>query len=327
MPHVAASQKAAPAAHKAEAQASIAPGEPTVREPALERRREREERNLVQTLQLGSTASPELLAKIDPAPSSPAGGALSPGSLGTTQRLGSSASSHGHEHRAAVDSAESPERSHGSDAEKPPARHPEHGHDALHDQFFDAGEQGFYEGGQEQQPGFAEELEADEPRFVVRTPEQEQRRSRMTQVVGILVGVALGVFVFALMHSRASNQEKTNTESQRPTAPRQEPIQPTEPAPPVQAAPSPAEVPPPPPPSTETPPEPEPAEPATNSQDGASSSSAERANKSSSGDTGSASRPRRPGEPPAPASPHEDQPRRPVLPMPAGKPPTASFPD
>ncbi|HVY28568.1 MAG TPA: response regulator, partial [Polyangiaceae bacterium] len=244
MAHVIASQKTA---QLSDIERANAP-EPTVREPALERRREREERIGGQTLSLSSPA--ELpLAKSEPklpvaapaptatttAPSLPQAPAAA--AMNMTQRLGSGGTQPLDLRAALADAApESSGRSHHEQDKPASARRGEH-HEALHDDFFDAGEQGMYEGGH----GSAghhdvldDELEHEAPRFAVRTPEQERRRTRMTQYVGVAVGVALGVFVFAIMHGRGTGTDKTAPVEKAPAPPAA-----VEPAPPEVVVPPP----------------------------------------------------------------------------------------
>jgi hypothetical protein len=170
------------------------------------------------------------------------------GALSSTQRLSSGG-------MPALDSSVSGSSSAASgtrqvEPEKPasPRVRGEIVHEALHDEFFDAGDQGTYEGGHGAgvEPALLDdELEADVPRVIVRTPEQEQRRARLMQVVGVVVGVVLGVFVFAILRGRASEPEPRPVE-----------------APAAEAQPAaPAAAQPPPPPEVLTPPPPPPVEP------------------------------------------------------------------
>lgn len=297
----------------AESARSSEPAEPTLREPAVERRREREA-SLGQTLSLGSGSPQELLAESSAPPSA----AASPAASGDTQRFSSGGGSldlrpsSPREEAAAVSASAASSRKGASEAEKPAPR----GHEALHDDFFDAGEQGMYEGGHaaSSHPALDDELDSDAPRIVRRTPEQEQRRNKMMQVVGLIVGSVLGVLIFAVLASRRSTdpaQEVTAPPSEPVIAP---PAAVQEPTPPpvvdATSPPLPEEVAP-------KAPEPEPAKPGPAEKSGGASRPAE----------GGASRPpRASGEPAAtPAKP--TQPRRPLLPLPASKPPTASFPD
>lgn len=267
MPHVLASQRAEqPTFVEPRSQPQA---EPTVREPALERRREREALQSGQTLSLGSGLPHELLQ--------------------------------GSENR----SPRAPETR------------------DLHDEFFDAGEEGRYEGGHgtPRQVVPDDEFEQEVRRILVRTPEQERRRSRMMQVVGVLVGVALGVFVFALLQGRkhrAGEQAKPAAPAQVleaapvettrpqivPTPPTAEPVVPVQPVP-VEPAPAEAK----PEPSAAAEPAPVPAPPAEVR-------------------VAPINRPR-PAPPPLvrPSLPQPRPPRAVPPPIPAGKPPTVSFPD
>jgi CheY-like chemotaxis protein len=268
-----------PEAPAKEPQRALEPSEPTAREPVVERRRERDA-SLGQTLSLGSGLPPEVVADREPAPHA-ASPSISPSPLENAPR-----------------------------APEP-----------LHDDFFDAGEQGMYEGGH----GAAlhhdadDELEGDAPRVVRRTPEQERRRNKMMQVVGLVVGSVLGVLIFAVL-ARGRSQ---------PEPPKDIPPAPSEPiAPPaaVELAPPPTVTPPAevltPPEEASTPPAPEPE-------------SAEPAPKSGAEKPASGAHPAEPGAAPRPKGGSEPterpttpaQPRRPLLPLPAGKPPTVSFPD
>jgi CheY-like chemotaxis protein len=309
MPHVLASQTAQPP--KGEASRSVAPAEPTVREPALERKRERDERVGSQTLQLGSGATLESALKNEAAAaaaaSSPASNAPERPS-GRTEPLDV----------RGVDLAVASSAKSVVEEKREPATSSAHDPD-IHDDFFDAGEQGLYEGGHgRHEPVLDDELESDAPRSVVRTPEQELRRNRMMQVVGIVVGVVLGVFVFAVLRGRSAPDA--------PAAPPAEPRAVTPPAAVEPTAPRPEVTPPPPPPEPEAiVPPPAPAVEAPVAPEKAVEKPVER--------PAAAEGPRpRPAaaEPaaPRPAPPPPAQPRGPrPPPIPAGKPPTVSFPD
>ncbi len=323
MPHV-----LAPAA-KPEAQRSVAPAEPTVREPALERRRERDA-SLGQTLALGTLTPAELASDSEEAPpvasATPAASfATEPASLGATQRLGSAGGTQPLEAKESSSSLEAALAVHPStkvvhDLEKVAISAKPAPNEALHDDFFSAGEDGTYEAtGHGAEPPFAhDELEEHEPRrAIVRTAEQERRRNKMMQVVGILVGVGLGIFVFAIVRKGASSPPAEAPSVTQPTRAET-------PEPPV-TPPSPeAAVPPPPAPEVVPPPEPEVVTPEPKA---AEKSGAEKPTRSA--DPG-ASKPRTPAAvtEPRPATPAAAQPRGAVPPpIPAGKPPTASFPD
>jgi CheY-like chemotaxis protein len=317
MPHVLTGNLGAP--QRAESSRSIEPAEPTAREPAVERRREREG-DLSQTLNLGSGPH-ELMTEGSPSSLPQSAGASSSAVSGSTQRLSSGgasledrASSPGPE-AAAVSSNVASSRKTPFEADKPALRP----HDALHDEFFDAGEQGMYDGGHGASALHAveeDELEGDGPRVVRRTPEQERRRNKMMQVVGLVVGSVLGVLIFAVLAARG-----------RSTPPEAKPDQGTHPnepavAPPAAVQPTtPPDTAPPPPPADVT------SAPLPAVDDDSSKVSGDKPGPRA-GD-GSASRPRAAGEPPPPPAPPATpaQPRRPLLPLPASKPPTASFPD
>ncbi|HEY6077761.1 MAG TPA: response regulator, partial [Polyangiaceae bacterium] len=228
MPHVLASRSWVP------------PTEPTQREPALERRRERDERLGAQTLHLGSGPPAEAL-HLEPPTSSLAStqrfasGGTTP--IGVTTQRGTTPEAPGVKPGAA--------RHHddGERAATPRARG-EAVHESLHDDFFEAGEQGIYEGGPASlpPPELEGELEHVLPRSLVRTPEQEHRRNRLMQVVGVVVGVVLGVFVFAILRGRGVEEPKPDTE---PSAASPAQVEAQSPAPPV-VQPPPAAVEPPP---------------------------------------------------------------------------------
>jgi hypothetical protein len=201
------------------------------------------------------------------------------------------------------------------EADKPALRP----HEALHDEFFDAGEQGMYDGGHGASTLQAldeDELEGDGTRVVRRTPEQERRRNKMMQVVGLVVGSVLGVLIFAVLAARG-----------RSTPPEPKPDQGTHPNEPAVAPPAAVQP--------TTPPNTAPASPAadvTSEPPPADADSTKLGGDKPgprSNDAG-ASRPRGAGEPapaPVPAPGTPAQPRRPLLPLPPSKPPTASFPD
>ena len=325
MPHVLASQQAAEAA-PAEAARSVAPAEPTVREPAVERRREREERLVGnQTLSLGSGLPPDV---VSPAAASPSPTPSPAGVPQTTQRYGSNGT---HKLDMSLPAA-APAVAGGlstlksTDAEKPASalsRHepaPEE-----HDDFFDAGEQGLYEGGHgaERHQALDEELEHDAPRVIVRTPEQEMRRNRMMRVVGVVVGVVLGVLVFAVLRGRGTTPEEA-----KPGVAARGDEPPVTPPAPVEPPPPPVAVTPPPPPPPEVTPPPEAAvtpPPVVEKPVVEKPAPAARP-------AGAAATPRprpAPAEPatakPAPAQPRPATPA--PVPVPTGKPPTVSFPD
>ncbi|RYZ02931.1 MAG: response regulator [Myxococcales bacterium] len=306
----------------AEPQRSVAPAELTVREPAVERRREREAA-LGQTLALGTVTPAELGAEsrpdsvAAPEPSS---------SLGSTQRFGSAGSTLPAEARPLGTSAEEPlavkPTSKGlPEVEDPAPKAP--AHEALHDDFFDAGEQGTYGEPHGAEPHFAAEDDEHEPRrVVVRTAEQERRRNKMMQVVGVLVGIGLGIFVFAILRkgSATPSEDPKAAEPARAEAPAAEPVAPPPPPEVITPPPPPAEVVTPPPavvePAAEAPKPRTGDKPATDTSRGA--------------ETRAAPKPRAPASEPRPAAatPPATQPRGPLPPpIPAGKPPTASFPD
>jgi CheY-like chemotaxis protein len=278
----------------------------TVREPAIERKRERdrEERVGEQTLHLGSgVALDAAIERQSAATDSPVAPTTTHGKAGLNAPL---------DQRDAAP----PVVAKGID-EKVTAAGRGAAHDPdIHDEFFDAGEQGLYEGGHGGHHQILDdELEHDVPRVVVRTPEQEQRRARAMRVVGMVVGVVLGVFVVAMLSGRGGSEELPATgdpagalpaaETTPPPPPAAEPAAPAAPAPPEAAPPAVETAPPV---AAETP-APRPAQPA-------------RA-------VDAPARPR-PAEAtaPKPAVAQPAQPRGPrPLPIPAGKPPTVSFPD
>jgi hypothetical protein len=341
MPHVLAAQQAvALERQKNEAQRSVAPAEPTVREPALERRREREEHVGNQTLNLGS-GLPGLGAESErgPVPVKPAAALLSSQQpLGATQRFGSGGGTQPLDLRASSPGLDAPPVSSSAlrqqrDADKPSSSrsHADTPHEALHDEFFDAGEQGIYAGGhgaESRHQVLDDELEHDLPRIVVRTPEQERRRNKMMQVVGVVVGVVLGVFVFAILRGRASSGEEAKNPEQQPSehaAPPPAPVQPPAPPAAVTLPPPPPEpevvTPPPPPP----PPEPAPVEPKAVEKPHVVAPPAAAAHPAEP-------TPRARPEPAPPRTPGpagvQPRPSGPLLPpIPTGKPPTVSFPD
>jgi CheY-like chemotaxis protein len=324
MPHVLSTQ---PGTHaqNGEAQRSVAPAEPTVREPALERRREREER-MGQTLSLGSGVPAEIAGL---------GGEPRPAPAARTQRFGSAGAEVLDARAPATPSA--PAAAVGSttikghhDVEKAFATGSRHegAHEALHDDFFDAGEQGMYDGGHGAAIHHAldDELEPDLPRRIVRTPEQEYRRNRMMRVVGVVVGVVLGVLVFAVLRGRGSDSD--DAKQNHPTTVEHAV---TPPAPP----PAPPEVvAPPPEPEVVAPPPPEPAPAPPVAEEKPVAEKPARVARPAEPVPAPTPRPKpAAGEPaprPAPAQP------RPATapatgaappPVPAGKPPTVSFPD
>jgi CheY-like chemotaxis protein len=316
MAHVLAAQPGE--ASNGDAPRSQAPAQPTVREPALERRKEREERVGVQTLQLGSVVDDGSLALgSTPRPSSGVTQPLDSASLDSPTSAAASKTLRGHEDVDKVATG----RARGEVV-----------HEALHDEFFDAGDQGTYDSAHPEHGQHVldeEDLEHDAPRVILRTPEQEQRRARLMQVVGVVVGVVLGVFVFAVLRGRTTEEPKPMVEA------------PTQPEPPAQVTPPPpAPVTPPPPPPVEpvasTPPVAEPApeapaevvKPAEKPKvtGGAAKPAAAREPAPAS----VAPRPRpQPVPAPAPARPAPAvQPKGPTTPpVPGGKPPTVSFPD
>jgi hypothetical protein len=329
MPHVLASQQAA-SSPNGEAARSAAPAEPTVREPALERKREREERLVGgQTLNLGSGLPPEVSTGSHDLPAT--SGATPPALPQSTQRFGTGGTL---DMRAGAAPAASAALTalRGQEADKPsPARgRVEPTHEALHDDFFDAGEQGLYEGGpapEGRHQVLDDELEHDAPRIVVRTPEQEMRRNRMMRVVGVVVGVVLGVLVFAVVRGRGTSGDDAKTRGEHPVT---EP-QPVEPQAPAVVAPPPA-PPPPPEPAVVAPPEPAapPPEAAAPDEKPAEKPPAEKPVPAPRVE-GAAPAPRpRPagGDATPPVKPAQPRPAGPVPPaIPAGKPPTVSFPD
>lgn len=325
MPHVIASQRAS---HEV-----VAPAQPTVREPAVARR---EERVGNQTLQLGSQIREDALRPSEPAMSVPSSALVSaPASsaLGSTHRL----SSGGTQRLDLHDGGSSPEEPRASSASRTLRGHEEldksasgrtrgePAHEALHDDFFEAGDQGSYADELEpRQQVLDDDLDADVPRVILRTPEQEQRRARLMQVVGVVVGVVLGVFVFAVLRGRGTDEPKPSPDQAEPAPPPEPPQQPAQvapPPPPVEPAPSAVEPPPEAPVGEVTPAEKTPDElPLVVEKPVAAKP--ERP----------APRPRTdpaPARPaPAPVPPRPTQPKGPVTPpIPAGKPPTVSFPD
>jgi CheY-like chemotaxis protein len=327
MPHVLASQRATQAEPSGDPERYVASAEPTVREPVLERRREREERQLGnQTLSLGSGLPPEVTAV------SPAAAAAPPPATGGLSEATPRHASNGAQMLdmslpvAAAPGGPSTTKSHAA-LEKLATRSPhEPVHEGLHDEFFDAGEQGLYDGGHgaERHHALDEDLDLDHdaPRVVVRTPEQEMRRNRMMRVVGVVVGVVLGVLVFAVLRGRGTSPEEA-----RPGAGARADEQPV--APPVEPAP-PAVVSPPPPPPPERaaqPPEPEVTTPPP-AEKPATGKPIDRPAPVARPD-GALPTPR-PAVPPAQPKPAPVQPRPAAPPpaaAPADKPPTASFPD
>jgi len=330
MPHVLASQQAA-ASPKGDAARSVAPAEPTVREPALERKREREERLVGgQTLNLGSGVPPEVSAGSHDLPATP--GPTPPALPQGTPRFGTGGTL---DMRAGATPAASAalNNSRAQDADKPsPARgRVEPPHEALHDDFFDAGEQGLYEGGhapEGRHQVLDDELEHDAPRIVVRTPEQEMRRNRMMRVVGVVVGVVLGVLVFAVVRGRGTtgaNVDDAKTRGEHPVTP----PAPVEPQAPAVVAPPP---PPPPEPAVTAPPEPvaPPPEAAVPAEKPAEKPPVEKPAPAPRAEGASpAPRPRPAGgDATPPVKPAQPRPAGPVPPaIPAGEPPTVSFPD
>jgi CheY-like chemotaxis protein len=330
MPHVIASQRAAQdVAQPSERGRSFPPAQPTVREPAVARQNERVGS---QTLQLGSQIRDEVLRGSEPKLPASAAALHSTQrvSSGGTQPLDLGARSSG------VDTAPShpAERTlRGIDELDKPAsgraRH-EGVHDPLHDEFFDAGDQGAYEGGHGHvHQVIDDELEHEVPRVIVRTPEQEQRRARLMQIVGVAVGVVLGVLVFAILRSKHEPEPEPQTTEPALPAP-QQPAQltPPPPPPPVTAAPEPvAEPAPEPPPELVKPVEKSVPEPVAVEKP---------APRESAPVAATPPRPRTEPEParptpapgPATAPPRPAQPKGPVLPpIPTGKAPTVSFPD
>ncbi len=339
MPHVLASQAALLQSQRpSQQERRVAPAEPTVREPALERRREREQRMLAgQTLSLGSGLAPEITTVISPhAPAGPNPPAL-PGPVPQgTHRYGSSgtqmldvrAPATAAPVRAAPATARlSTPKSH-DEPEKVTATRarPDGTHEALHDDFFDAGEQGLYEGGHgaERHQVLDEELELDAPRVVARTAEQEQRRNRMMRVVGVVVGVVLGVLVFAVLRGRGSSADEAKQNAARAAEHAVTPPAVT-PTPPQAVTPPPP--PPPPEPAVDTPPPAIPSEatPAVVEKPVAVEKPAPVARPEGAG--APAPRPRPTPAEAAPPKPAPAQPRPATPPIPAGKPPTVSFPD
>jgi CheY-like chemotaxis protein len=353
MPHVLASQKAAQAQGEAqprpkttEPMRSLGAGEPTVREPALERRREREERLAGgQTLSLGSGLPPEVATAPEPAPSAPATPSAMPtAALQGTQRLGT-----GGTQMLDVRPQAAPQAAPGAtikggheeataDKLAPKGSRGDGVHDALHDDFFDAGEQGLYEGGHGHSEHARHQVldedleEADAPRVIVRTAEQEMRRNRMMRVVGIVVGVVLGVLVFAVVGRRGgaddAKKDAARAGEQPATPPTVAAPPPPVTPPPLPPAPEPAAVTPPPPPPE---PAPEAAPPVEKpvvvekpAEKPAPAPAAPRAEAAAP-----TPRPRPVPEPAAPKpAPAQPKPAAPVGPaVPAGKPPTVSFPD
>jgi hypothetical protein len=297
MPHVIASQQAASKASQPQPHPTERSREPTVREPSLERRRDEPQPRVgVQTLQLGSGLAPET-------PRTPAPVAASP--LDATPR---------EPEKPATD------RTRGEVVQE-----------ALHDDFFDAGDQGIYHAGDHEggPVPIEDELEPDLPRLIVRTPEQEQRRARLMQVVGVVVGVVLGVFVFAILRGGSSGDDK-GPASDAPVEVEQPPAPPAPPPPPPGKPVAPADVTPPPPPA-ELPPvvdEPEPAAAPAPKPAAEKPPSEKPAAEKPAGEAAPAPKLRPAPEPVAPRPATQPRPAGPLPPpIPTGKPPTVSFPD
>jgi hypothetical protein len=154
----------------------------------------------------------------------------------------------------------------GRSLEAPSARGPE-------DQFFRAGDEGLYEGAEEaQQRSLADSDDGTLPR-IVRTPEQEARRVRLTKVVVMAMGFIAAIAVFGVVLKRLAPEPiETAPPSGVPAAPAPPPapepakaepaLPPAEPIipapPPPSAAPPAAEPAPPPPPAAKAPPAPAP---------------------------------------------------------------------
>ena len=342
MAHVLASQKPAqaPAHQPNEGARSVAPAEPTVREPALERRREREERlQGNQTLNLGSGLPPEVAEVRPAAPTPPSLPQAPTPSVGVSVGRGGTtmldASPPAVASPPALPAGLATMKSH-HDVDKPAAAtraSHEPVHEALHDDFFDAGEQGLYDGGHgtERHQVLDEELENDAPRVVLRTPEQEMRRNRMMRVVGVVVGVVLGVLVFAIARPGSRSDETKQGAPAHDAAHPPTPPAAVEPQPHAVAAPPPPPPPPepaaltPPPEPTAVAPSPEPDSVTPPAPKPADQKPALGAHPDAPAVTPTP-RPRpEAGEPAAP-KPAQAQPRPPA-PLPAGKPPTVSFPD
>jgi hypothetical protein len=334
MPHVLASQSVA--APLADAGRSHAP-QPTVREPALERRQERDQRVGMQTLQLGTALREDALRESDPA----AAANSSPlATLSSSQRQ----SSGGTQPLAMRGSSPSLDTPGASAASKTLRGHEDPGssrgrgevvHEALHDDFFDAGDQGMYDAGHEvnEHHVLDDELEHDVPRVIVRTPEQEQRRARLMQVVGVVVGVVLGVFVFAVLRGRGHEEPKAPLEQPEKVEPPVQVAPPPEPAPITPPPPPPVEPVASAPPVVEAIPEP-PAEPEKTADKPPVVATPKPAAPREPAPVVAAPRPRpetapTPARPAAPVQPKgPTQPKGPATPpSPAGKPPTVSFPD
>jgi hypothetical protein len=316
----------------------------------LERRREREERLVGnQTLSLGSGLPPEVAvsAAAPPEPTPPLAAGVPQG----TQRYGSNGT-HMLDMSLPVAAAApavagglSTMKSHDAEKAASPRSRQEPVHEALHDDFFDAGEQGMYEGGHgaERHQVLDEdlELEHDVPRIIVRTPEQEMRRNRMMRVVGVVVGVVLGVLVFAVLRGRGNGPEEAKpgaaARGAEPPVAAPAPVEPPPPpaavTPPPPPPPEPAEVAPPPEPAAVTPPPVEKpvAEKPVVEKPVVEKPVVEKPAPAARPEGAAATpRPRPTPAEPAPAKPAPAQPR-PATPAPApvapGKPPTVSFPD
>ncbi|HKY38301.1 MAG TPA: response regulator [Polyangiaceae bacterium] len=344
MPHVIASQRAAaakagPQLESTErAGAPVPPAEPTVREPSLERRREREEPKVgAQTLHLGS-GLPQETPRLLPAASAPLPmSAPAAQSLGSTHRLSSGGTQPldvrtPNPSAGGAASAGATSRRHDETVDKPASARVggEVVQEALHDDFFVAGDQGIYEGGHGSvAPGILDEdLEADAPRVVVRTPEQEQRRARLMQVVGVVVGMVLGVFVFAILRGRGSEDIKSHPDDvPAKIVPAPAPPPPVQPLPPAEVT-----APPPPPAAVEPePPTPPADEPAPAAEKPAAPGGERPAPKPAAPVREAPApkpRPAPAAETPAPKPAAQRKPAGPLPPpIPAGKPPTVSFPD
>ena len=119
------------------------------------------------------------------------------------------------------------------------------------DQFFRAGDEGHYEGGEaELRKRSLVDSDADVPR-VVRTPEQEARRVRLTKVVVMAMGFIAAIAVFGVVLKRIGPEPIESAPSAPPAAPAPAPV--AEKTEPVPVAPPEPIIPAPPAPSVETP--------------------------------------------------------------------------
>ncbi len=244
-----------------------------------------------------------------------------------------------------------PERdasSHGEPPESEPPRAPNRRrdrHEELHENFFSEGDDGTYEGGPSQYPGpnslATAELESEDsippPRFS-RSPEQEQRRRKFVRLVAGVVGFGVGVFVCAMIlvswRSGSTPADKASARGEAPTMAAPPPPPPPPPA--VEVPPVDTNVAPPPAPAESEPavaepapsnaepvmaePPPVPAPPLASAPEVAASVEKPKPAPSPPRVAPAQAAPR-------PEKPKPEKPKPEPLPPPAGeKPPTASFP-